>query len=165
MTEHDSGRPGSDGQPWLAFFGWLLLTSAAAAFGAQFMPGAWYAALAKPAWTPPSAVFGPVWTVLYVMMAVAVWLVWQKRHTTRVGLALALWVLQLTLNALWSWLFFGRHQIGLALVDIGLLWLAIAATIVAFRRVHRVAALLLVPYLAWVSFASALNWALWRLNS
>lgn len=159
-----SGRPTADRRPWLGLLGWLLITAAAAAFGGQFMPGPWYADLAKPSWTPPGALFGPVWTLLYIMMAVAAWLVWRRRGTAGVGLALSLWVLQLVLNALWSWLFFGRQQIGLALVDIALLWLLIAATILAFRAVHRGAALLLVPYLAWVSFASALNWALWRLN-
>jgi len=142
----------------------LAICYGVAAVGAQFMPGAWYEQLAKPSWTPPSWIFGPVWTVLYGMMAVAAWLVW-KRH----GVAGARWVLllfavQLALNGLWSWLFFGQENPGAAMVDIGALWLAILATILAFWRLSRLAAALLVPYLMWVSFAAALNFAIWRLN-
>ncbi len=124
----------------------------------------WYPSLAKPPWTPPSWLFGPVWTALYAVMAVAAWLVWRTRAPARRA-ALAVFAVQLVLNGLWSWLFFGWHEIGLALVDVALLWLAIIATIRVFARVRTAAAWLLVPYLAWVSFAMALTLAIWRLNA
>jgi translocator protein len=143
---------------------WLIACYGAAALGAQFAPGAWYAELAKPAWTPPAIVFGPVWTVLYAMMAVAAWLVWKAHGFGGARLALGLFGVQLILNAAWSWLFFGRQQPGLAFIDIVLLWVMIVATIIAFRRLRPGAAALLVPYLLWVSFAAALNFAIWRMN-
>jgi benzodiazapine receptor len=148
----------------LALAGWLLLCFAAASLGALFIPGEWYAALKKPGWNPPAWVFGPVWSALYTMMAVAAWLVWrQGGFAARRGPLLA-FLAQLALNALWTPLFFGLHRSGLAFAEIVLLWLAIAATIAVFRPVSRTAMLLLVPYLAWVSFAAALNFTLWRLN-
>jgi tryptophan-rich sensory protein len=150
-------------KPWLALAGWLLLCFSAAAFGAQFMPGAWYASLRKPDWNPPSWVFGPVWTVLYAMMAVAAWRVGRRSGAGR-GPALAWFLGQLLLNALWSWLFFGLRNPGLALAEILALWVAIVGTIAGFRGLDRVAAWLLAPYLAWVSFAAVLNGALWWLN-
>ncbi len=140
----------------------VLLTLAAAAMGAQFRPGAWYVALQKPAWTPPGWLFGPVWTVLYVMIALAGWIAWRRQGWSA---ATGLWLVALAANGAWSWLFFGRQAIGAALVDILVLWLAIAAFIVATWRASRSASLLFVPYLAWVSFATALNAAIWRLNS
>ena len=121
----------------------------------------WYAALAKPPWTPPGWVFGPVWTVLYPLMAVAGWTVWREGRSR---IAVLLFLLQLALNAAWPWLFFGRHRPDWAFFDIVALTIVLAATIVAFYRVRRRAALLLVPYLAWVVFAGALNFAVWRLN-
>lgn len=148
----------------LALAGWLLLCFAAAAMGGLFPPGDWYASLKKPDWNPPGWVFGPVWTALYVMMAVAAWLVWRRGGWTRQGRPLALFLVQLVLNAAWTPLFFGLHRAGLAFTGILLLWLAIAATLLAFRPVSRTAMLLLVPYLAWVSFAAVLNFTLWRLN-
>ncbi len=141
--------------------GWLVLCFGAATIGARFKPGEWYAALRKPAWNPPAWLFAPVWTMLYAMMAVAAWLVWRETGVSR---EVGLFVLQLVLNALWSWLFFGLHRPGLALADIVALWLAILATHVAFDHVRPLAAWLLLPYLAWVTFAAALNAALWRLN-
>lgn len=144
--------------------GWLLLCFAASAMGALFMPGEWYAALAKPAWNPPGWIFGPVWTILYAMMAVAAWLVWQRGGWAAQGRPLRLFLVQLALNALWSPIFFGLHEPGLAFAEMILLWLAIGVTLVRFWRVHRAAAWLLVPYLAWVSFAAVLNGTLWRLN-
>jgi benzodiazapine receptor len=144
-------------------FVFLVITFAVAAIGAQFMPGPWYAALAKPAWTPPGWLFGPVWTVLYVMIAISAWLVWQRQR--RVSPALALWGAQLVLNGIWSWLFFGLERPGLAAIDIVVLLAMIIATALAFARVSRPAALLLVPYAIWVSFATALNLAIWRLNA
>jgi benzodiazapine receptor len=144
--------------------GWLLLCYAAASLGAFFMPGEWYAGLQKPAWNPPAWIFGPVWTALYTMMAVAAWLVWKRGGFKSQRWLLGLFLVQLALNALWTPLFFGLHQTGLAFAEIILMWLAIAATIAAFSKVHRPAAWLLVPYLAWVGFAAVLNGTLWRLN-
>ncbi len=144
---------------------WLLLCFAAASPGALCPPGEWYAALNKPSWNPPGWVFGPVWSALYTMMAVAAWLVWRRGGFAAQRRALVPFFAQLALNAAWTPLFFGLHRPGLAFAEILLLWLAIAWTIVAFWRVHRVAAGLLCPYLAWVSFAAALNGTLWRLNA
>ena len=140
----------------------LVLVAVVASLGAMFQPGAWYTGLAKPAWTPPGWLFGPVWTVLYGMIAVAGWMAWRSSGR---GLLMALWGLQLTLNALWSPLMFGRHEIGLALVDIVALVIVILAFIAAAWRQRRAAALLFIPYLAWVSFATALNVAIWMLNA
>lgn len=136
----------------------------AAALGSQFSPGGWYQEIAKPAWTPPGWVFGPVWTVLYAMMGVAAWLVWKRHGFRGARLALTLFGIQLLLNAAWSWLFFGLRRPDLALVDILLLWGVILATARAFHPLHRTAALLLVPYLVWVGFAAVLNAAIWQLN-
>jgi translocator protein len=122
----------------------------------------WYANLNKPSWNPPSWVFGPVWTLLYAMMAVAGWLVWKRVGW---GTAMICFAVQLGLNLAWSFIFFAAHQPGLAFLEIILLWLAIAATIVSFSAVSKTAAGLLVPYLLWVSFAAALNFTIWRLNS
>ncbi len=150
---------------WLALLGFLVVVFVAASFGAVFQPGAWYAGLAKPSFNPPSWVFAPVWTVLYVLMAVAAWLVWRARGSVAAAAApLAAWLVQLMLNALWSWLFFGLHRMGLALVDIVALWFTIVVTIALFWRVRHLASWLMAPYLAWVSFAMVLNGALWRLN-
>lgn len=148
----------------LALFAWLLACFAAAASGAMFMPGEWYAALNKPAWNPPGWIFGPVWTALYVMMAVAAWLVWRRGGFAAQRRPLGWFLAQLVLNALWTPLFFGLRQPGWAFAEILLLWLAILATLLAFRSVSRAAAWLLVPYLAWVSFAAVLNGTIWRLN-
>jgi tryptophan-rich sensory protein len=146
--------------PGLVFF---AITFAVAAVGAMFTPGPWYETLAKPAWTPPGWIFAPVWTALYVMIAVAGWLVWVARG--RVDAALAFWGAQLALNGAWSWLFFGLENPGLAAVDIVLLLTAIVVTIRAFARVSVPAATLLVPYALWVGFATALNIAIWRMNA
>lgn len=149
----------------LGLCGWLLLCFAAASPGAVFMPGEWFAALKKPAWNPPSWIFGPVWTALYAMMAAAAWLVWQRGGWKEQRKPLLIFLAQLALNAVWTPLFFGLHRPGVAFAEIVLLWLAIVATLVAFRPVNRTAAWLLVPYLAWVSFAAVLNGTLWRLNA
>jgi len=148
----------------LGLVGWLAVTFAAAWVGSRFMPGAWYASLAKPSWTPPSGVFAPVWTVLYVLMAVSAWLVWRRVGFGTAGAALVLFVVQLALNALWSYLFFGLHRAGAAFLDIVALWLAILVVLVLFWRHDRWAGALLAPYLLWVIFASFLNLAVWRLN-
>jgi tryptophan-rich sensory protein len=150
----------------LRSFGGLLLfvltAFAAAAFGALFPPGDWYLHLVKPAWTPPDWLFGPVWTVLYLLIGVSGWLLWRARSESKA--ALVLWGVQLALNALWSWIFFGLRAPGAALVEILVLLLAIAATVAAAFRSRPLAAWLLVPYLSWVAFAAALNAAIWYLN-
>ena len=143
----------------------MAFVAAAATFGALFSPGDWYAALEKPPFNPPNWIFGPVWTLLYAMMAVAAWRVWLRRAKAPVVLPLFIYAVQLTLNALWSWLFFGRHAMGMAFIEIMVLWCAILATVVLFWRVSRLAGGLLLPYLAWVAFAAFLNLTLWRLNS
>lgn len=153
--------------PWrsgVGLAGALVLCFAAAALGGLFPPGDWYRSLAKPAWNPPSWLFGPVWTALYIMMAVAAWMVWRRGGWREQRGPLGLFLVQLALNAAWSPIFFGLRQPGLAFAEILLLWLAIASTGAAFRRVRPAAAWLLVPYLAWVSFAAVLNFTLWRLN-
>lgn len=143
---------------------WLAITFAAAWMGSRHMPGEWYASLAKPSWNPPNWIFAPVWSVLYVLMGVAAWLVWRRAGFSGAGTALGLFAVQLMLNALWSYLFFGLHRIDLALLDIVILWAAILAVTVLFWRVHKWAGGLMLPYIAWVSFASLLNVVLWRLN-
>jgi len=150
---------------FLAVF--LLLTGAAASFGALYKPGDWYVALAKPTWTPPGWLFAPVWTALYVMIAVAGWLVWRNEAFGATGTrraALTCWGVQLMLNAAWSWLMFGQHRIGMALADLIGMWLAIVGFAIFAWRVSEPAALLFLPYLAWVSFAGVLNAAILRLN-
>jgi tryptophan-rich sensory protein len=152
---------------YLVLAGFVLLCLAVGLVGAfSTAPAipAWYAALAKPSFNPPNWLFGPVWTVLYIAMAVAAWLIWKRPAEPARGLALKVWAAQLVLNALWTPVFFSLHRIGLALVDIVLLDLALAALIVVAWRPYRAAALLLVPYVAWTMFATALNGAIFRLN-
>jgi len=124
----------------------------------------WYPLLEKPPWTPPAWLFGPAWTLFYLMMAFAVWRVWREAEWRHRGLAIAIFAVQLMLNTLWSLIFFGLRSPGWALLEIGLLWITILATIFVFAQLSRWAAALLVPYLLWVSFAAALNLAIWRLN-
>lgn len=147
----------------LAF--WILLCEGTGWVASQWRPGTWHAALVKPAWNPPNWVFAPVWTLLYALMGIAAWLVWRSAEVPGRRAALGLFLVQLVLNGAWSWLFFGRHAVGVALVEIALLWLTILATQIAFRRISRAAAWLVVPYLAWVAFATALTFAIWRLNA
>ena len=149
----------------LALAGWLALCFSAAASAAFVSTGGWYAALNKPSWNPPNWLFGPVWTLLYVMMAIAAWLVWKQGGWPAQSRALTLFIAQWLLNALWTPLFFGAHRPDWALVEIIVFWLALAATLRAFYPVNKTAGLLLVPYLAWVSFASFLNLTILRLNS
>jgi tryptophan-rich sensory protein len=144
-----------------------LLVFLACAFGAAstgyfFPPGDWYAGIEKPFFNPPAWIFGSVWTALYVMMSVAAWLAWKQAgwHSRPI----ALWFGQIALNALWTPLFFGLHWLGIALLELAALWVLILLTLLAFRRVSRPAAWLLVPYFAWVSFAWVLNLSLWWLN-
>ncbi len=122
----------------------------------------WYRALSKPAWTPPNWLFAPVWTALYVTMGVATWLVWRRSSLATV--AMGLFLAQLLLNGIWSVLFFGFHQPGWAFLELSILWLAILLTTIAFGRTVPLAGWLMIPYLIWVSYAGALNFAIWRLN-
>jgi tryptophan-rich sensory protein len=126
----------------------------------------WYKTVAKPSFSPPNAVFGPVWITLYLMMSISLFLVWRQWGAAKgVRPALIIFFVQLALNTLWSVLFFGLHQPGWAFLEIVVLWLFILLTMIVFWRLSRAAGLLLLPYLLWVSFASALNFAIWRLNT
>lgn len=150
----------------LGCVGWLVVSFAAAATGAagSIQAKSFYGQLLQPAWAPPPWLFGPVWTVLYALMAVAAWLVWRTGGFRTHRIALSLFLVQLGLNTLWSWLFFSWHLGALAFVDIVFLWVLIGATLFSFWRVSPLAGMLLIPYLLWVSFAAILNYALWQLN-
>ncbi|HET9536526.1 MAG TPA: TspO/MBR family protein [Mesorhizobium sp.] len=148
----------------LVLLGFIAACFLAALTGAMFRPGDWYERLTKPSWRPPNQLFAPVWSVLYLMIAVSGWLIWRETGFVGATLPLAIYALQLVLNAAWTPLFFGLHRIDLGFFDIVLVWLSIVATIVLFYPIHSVAAMLLLPYLAWVTFAAALNFAVWRLN-
>lgn len=146
-----------------ALLAFVALVALAALPGAFFEPGGWYASLDKPAWTPPAWLFGPVWTALYAAVAVAGWKLWQ-RTGGRFTPALALWGVQLVLNAAWSWIFFGLHRPGWALLDIGLLFACIVAFIWSARRESPLSAALFVPYALWVGFATVLLYEIRRLT-
>lgn len=150
---------------WLVLVQWLLFSFAAAIGGIFVFTGGWYDTLQKPDFTPPSWVFGPAWTILYILMGIAAWLVWREGGWVERSGALGLFVTQWILNAIWTPLFFGAHRIGLALADIIVLWILIGATVVAFFQVRKLAGALLLPYLAWVTFAATLNFRIWQLNS
>lgn len=147
---------------WLSFLPFLAVVFVVALSGAVFAPGEWYRSLGKPSWTPPDWLFGPAWTVLYLLIALAGWLIWKSAG---LGLALSAWVLNLLFNGAWSWLMFGRRQIAAAFVDA----LAMLVTIVAFMILawpsSKAATWLFAPYLGWVAFAAALNASLWARNS
>jgi tryptophan-rich sensory protein len=156
---------------YISLMVWLIIVFAAAAIGSAATSATvntWYTELNKPSFQPPNWLFGPVWTILYTMMGVSAWLVWSNPNWSAQANGsrnyLIAFFVQLALNTLWSVLFFGQKQIGLALVEIGVLWLAIATTIYFAMPLKRLAGLLLLPYLAWVSFAAILNFALWQLN-
>jgi len=146
----------------------LALTFSAAFIGSLFTREAvpdWYANLNKPSFSPPNWLFGPVWTILYLLMALSAFIVWQKGlANSAVRIALTIYLIQLILNALWSVIFFGLKMPWLSFIEILLLWTAIGLTILAFARVSITAAVLLVPYILWVSFAAVLNFAIWLLN-
>ncbi len=146
--------------------GWLALTFAAAAVGAVPSAGAvtFYTQLSRPGWAPPGWLFGPVWSVLYALMGVAAWLVWRAQGLAGARKPLLLFTVQLAANALWSWLFFAWRQGALAFAEVLVLWCLIVATAVAFWQVRKLAGALLLPYLAWVTFAAWLTLAVWRLN-
>ena len=159
-------RPLSTTRQAIGLLGWLLVAFAAAAVGgfASANAGEFYRNLVRPSWAPPGWLFGPVWTILYALMGIAAWLVWRARGFAGARSALLVFIVQLAANALWTWLFFVWRQGGLAFAEILLLWALILVTIGLFWRVSTVAAVLLLPYLAWVSFASALTLSTWRLN-
>lgn len=155
-------RPSTGGpRQWWALAGFAVAVFVVAALGSLTVSGssAEYASLDRPGWAPPSWLFGPVWTVLYAMIAVAGWLAWRRAGF---GPAVLAWVVQLALNAAWTPLFFGAGRYGLAFVEIVVLWLAIGVTVLLFQRVSTLAAALLLPYWAWVTFAAALNYSIWR---
>jgi tryptophan-rich sensory protein len=143
---------------------WLLFCFAASCTGFFVSTDGWYEELHKPAWNPPTYLFGPVWSTLYVLMAIAAWLVWREGGWKVQGWRLRVFVLQWVLNVCWTPLFFALHKRGASFVEICLLWAAIVLTIWAFWGVRRLASVLLIPYLGWVSFAAALNYSIWRLN-
>ena len=150
----------------LGLVGWLGITFVTAAIGGggSINAGTFYSQLTLPEWAPPGWIFGPVWTVLYVAMGFASWLVWRTAGFRGARGALTLYVAQLVPNALWSWLFFGWNLGAWAFADILLLWVLIVLTSIAFWRVRPAAGFLLIPYLLWVTFASALNYTVWQLN-
>lgn len=162
------GRNSRPNLPVLALL--LILAFGAGALGAIFSPGFsaaaahWYAALVKPTWVPPPSWFGPVWTAMYVLMAVGAWIIWRERYHRGRNAAIAAYTLQLLLNAAWAPVFFGLKNIGAALFIVVALWLAVGWTVREFARVKFVAAFILVPYFLWVTFAAALNLAVWKLN-
>jgi len=164
MTEHPHTKPGAVTST-LVLLGFLLFT-----LGVGFLAGqvtapnipSWYAGLAKPSFNPPNWIFAPVWTSLYALMALAAWRVWRVTGWKSKGVVL--WLIQLTLNFVWSFVFFGAHNPAAAFADLAVLWIAILATIFVFFRADRLAALMLLPYLAWVSFAGVLNFTIWQLN-
>ena len=150
----------------LFFIGLSLGTGFLGSIATSESVATWYRTISKPAWTPPDWVFAPVWSTLYIMMGIAAWLVWRRAGFTRPGyIALAIFGAQLGLNFAWSVVFFGLERPGPAFIEIVLLWMAILVTILIFIRHSRSAALLLVPYLGWVTFAACLNFSIWRLNA
>lgn len=160
MTQHFTK------QPLTGLIAWLAVSFAAAALGgrASIEAGSFYEKLVRPTWAPPPEIFGPVWTILYAMMGIAAWLVWRVAGFHAARAVLGLFLVQLAINALWSWLFFAWRMGAWAFVDIAVLWVLVAATVVGFWRIRRLAGALLVPYLLWLGFAMALNHAVWKLN-
>lgn len=157
MTTHSASRS------FLGLLAWLGVTFLAASLGAFASAGAgtFYQALLRPAWAPPASLFAPVWSLLYLLMGLAAWLVWRERG---LGPSLGLFLIQLALNALWTWIFFRWHLGALAFAEITLLGGLILGTVIAFWRIRPLAGALLLPYWAWVTFAGALTWAVWRRN-
>ena len=150
---------------WIGLAAWVLVSLSAGLVGSQFTPGKWYEGLQKPSWNPPSWVFGPVWTALYILMGVAAWMVWRERGFGGSSPALYIFLAQLVLNGLWSYLFFGANSPMWAFFEILVLEALIIVTLVLFWRIRTAAGVLLLPYALWVGFASVLNLALWRINA
>lgn len=150
----------------IGLLGWFILSFTASAIGAiaSIQAKTFYGQLVQPSWAPPGSVFGPVWSLLYGLMAIAAWLVWRDGGFKNKRVPLTFFLVQLVVNALWSWLFFAWHLGAIAFVDILILWVLIVATIVFFWRVRPLAGALLIPYLCWVSFAAVLNYSVWQLN-
>lgn len=146
---------------WFGLVVFLVLVAAAALLGGLSTPDAWFSALQKPSFNPPGWVFGPAWTLLYILMAIAAW---RFYRVDGFGLAIGLWLVQLVVNAAWSPLFFGMHRADLALLNIIVLDILVIATIAVFLRKDRIAAWLMLPYLGWIAFATTLNAAIWQLN-
>ncbi|HEX6940938.1 MAG TPA: TspO/MBR family protein [Longimicrobiales bacterium] len=152
---------------WIVLALFILVCLGVGALGSVFTASSmevWYPTLRKPSWTPPPAVFGPVWTTLYTLMAIAAWLVWRRRGIADTTAPLSLFAAQLAFNLAWSAIFFGLRAPGVAFVEIVLLWALVLATLVAFWRVRPLAGALLLPYLLWTTYAIALNFAIWRMN-
>lgn len=126
--------------------------------------GGWYATLQKPSFQPPNWLFGPVWSLLYTLMGISLYMVWKQPSSDRRNKALTIFIIQFVLNFSWSIIFFNQHQVGWALVEIVVMWVCILLTIIRFYQIKPAAAWLLVPYILWVSFATALNAAIWKLN-
>lgn len=143
-----------------------LLAGVTSGFFTASGVGTWYQTIQKPSWNPPGWIFGPVWTTLYILMGIALYLVWKSDAATAVKkTAILLFAIQLLLNFFWSFIFFNQHQVGWALVEIMVMWVFILLTIFAFASVNKTAAWLLVPYISWVSFAFLLNYTIWKLNN
>ena len=143
---------------------WIIICFIPAIIGSQFGPGDWYQALNKPEWNPPNWIFGPVWTLLYILMGISVWIVWKNYGFKTAAIPICFFILQLILNALWSWFFFGLENVSLAFVDIAALWTFILVTQIMFWKLNTWSGVLLLPYIAWVSFATVLNYNIWQLN-
>ncbi len=148
----------------IGLLAWVAVCFLTAWIGSRFSPGEWYLQIQKPPWTPPGYLFGPVWSMLYLTMGVAAWLVWRRAGFSGASLALTLFVAQLILNGTWSWIFFGMQRPGVAFAEILVLWSMILVTMIAFWRVTSIAGILFLPYLAWVTFAAFLNYSIWQLN-
>jgi benzodiazapine receptor len=154
-------------ESWVSLVPFVVVCFTAAGIGSLFTSSSvntWYTQLRKPEWTPPNWIFGPVWTTLYLMMAISAWLVWRGSGWSSAKFALTLFAIQLVLNTLWSIVFFGLHEVGPAFGEILLLWTMIIATAVAFLPFSLLAAWLLIPYIVWVAFASYLNFRIWQMN-
>lgn len=150
----------------VGLIGWLAIVFAVAGVGAvaSIEASSFYAQLVRPSWAPPASAFGPVWSLLYLLMGIAAWLVWRERSAIRQITALTLFLVQLCANALWSWLFFAWHNGAFAFADVLILTALISATVIVFWRISRLAAVLMLPYIAWVCLASALTWSVWQSN-
>jgi benzodiazapine receptor len=143
----------------------LFLSFLPGIIGSQFSPGEWYTALRKPSWTPPGWLFAPVWTTLYITIGISGYWAWKKSVPGKRTGAFRVFALQLVLNATWSWVFFGLNHIALSVINIVALWTLILLNVIVFYRIDAIAGYLLIPYFLWVSFATVLNWFIWRLNT
>ena len=143
---------------------WIFISFIPAIVGGFFKPGSWYLEIIKPEWTPPGWIFGPVWFLLYLIMGISASIIWKLKNTYNIMLPIVFFIIQLILNALWSWIFFGRHELLYSVIDIVVLLIMIIVTIILFYRINKKAGLILLPYLLWVGFATVLNYNIWLLN-